>query len=412
MSHKIIVCTLTFVMLLSSLSAYAAVEFHPSVMVGEEYNDNIYLADQDEEEDWITTIQPGISLLFSNRSVDITATYSLLYRFYKNNDQENEDRFEDVQRAEATAEFFSGRPFTLSATQTIAREVLDERDDIADYNDLEERSTVYRTSVTPAYRYQITPTFSSTAAYTYNLIVYVEPEGIDTQEHIGRMTLDKSISSRLDVYLAYVYSYLDSDEEAEELTRQDYNLGFTYQLGSRTHLNAEGGYSEVEYDSGYTTDATNYLIDLTYATSEALSYFVRYAQDFTVTATEGLAQRQEFSAGTEYSRDSMTANVRGFWRDIDYVRQDRNDEIFGFDVGMSKPLSRAYTLNLQATYENARFEEVYVEDVNRYIAELSLSFDYRRFVLETGYRYRVNDSEVDTNDYVNNIIYLNGSVRF
>ena len=266
--------------------------------------------------------------------------------------------------------------------------------------------------MTPAYRYQITPTFSSTAAYTYNLITYVEPEGIDTQEHIGRLTLDKSISSRLDVYLAYVYSYLDSDDEAEELTRQDYNLGFTYQLGSRTHLNAEGGYSEVEYDSGYTTDATNYLIDLTYATSEALSYFVRYAQDFTVTATDGLTESQDLSVGADYSRESMSANVRGYWRTSDYVRQDRNDNILGLDVGISKPLSRAYTLNLHANYENARFDEVYVEDVNRYITELSLSFDYRRFALEAGYRYRVNDSEVDANDYVNNVIYLNGSVRF
>ena len=154
------------------------------------------------------------------------------------------------------------------------------------------------------------------------------------------------------------------------------------------------------------------MVDLTYAGSEAMRYIVRYSQDYTGTATEGWTERQEFSIGTEYSRESMTASMRGFWRDIDYVRQDRNDEIMGFDVAMSKPLSRAYALNLQATYENARFEGDYVEDVNRYVAELSLSFDYRRFALETGYRYRVYDSEVDTNDYVNNVIYLNGSVRF
>ncbi len=412
MSHKIIVCTLTFVMLLSSLSAYAAVEFHPSLLVGEEYNDNIYLADENEEEDWITTIQPGISLLFSNRSVDITGTYSLLYRFYKNNDQENEDRFEDVQRAEATAEFFSGRPFTLSASQIIAREVLDERDDIADYNDIEERSTVYRTSVTPAYRYQITPTLYSTAAYTYNLIVYVEPEGIDTQEHLGRLTLDKSLNSRLEVYLAYVYSYLDSDDEAEELTRQDYNLGFTYQLGSRTHLNAEGGYSDIEYDSGYATDSTNFLIDLTYAPSEVLSYFVRYTQDYAVTATDGLTERQDFSVGGDYSRETIAANIRGYWRTSDYVRQDRQDEIIGVSLGVTMPLSRSFTLNLDGLYENARFDELSTEDVIRYSGEVSLEFDYRRFVLDTGYRYRVSDSEINANDYVNNVIYLNGSLRF
>ena len=79
---------------------------------------------------------------------------------------------------------------------------------------------------------------------------------------------------------------------------------------------------------------------------------------------------------------------------------------------MAKPLTRAYTLNLLGLYEHGRFEELYVEDTDRFTAEASLAFMYRRFSLEAGYRYRVNDSEVEANDYVNNVLFINGTVRF
>ena len=69
------------------LNAWAEIEIHPRLTVEEEYNDNIFLDSRNEEEDWITTIQPGISLDYRNRSVEATVDYSLRYRFYKDNSE-------------------------------------------------------------------------------------------------------------------------------------------------------------------------------------------------------------------------------------------------------------------------------------------------------------------------------------
>ena len=309
--------------------SFAAIEIHPQVMLSEEYDDNIYLSDNNEEEDWITTFRPGISLVYTSRSVDASADYSLLYRFYKNNNDENEDDLEDIQRASASMTLFSGRPFTVRASQTITREVLDDRDASADYDDLEDRSTVYHTTVTPEYRYQVTPTFSVTTAYTYDFIAYVEPEGNDTQEHTGTLTLTKTLSSRADVFLRYAYRILNAKDSAEEFDRQDYYAGFTYQIGSRTSVSAEGGFSDVEYDSGYTTDSTNWSVDLSYAVSEALTYSLIYERDFVVTALDGLTESQEVSFNVAYQRESMSADGRIYWRNSDYIRESREDDIYG-----------------------------------------------------------------------------------
>ncbi|MDA3808286.1 MAG: hypothetical protein PF440_10315, partial [Thiomicrorhabdus sp.] len=126
----------------SAMNVWATMEVHPRLTLAEEFNDNIFLSSANEEEDWITTVEPGISLSYDNRSVAATVDYSLRYRFYSNNSDESLDKFKDVQRADATVLFFGGRPFTLRLAETISREAIDARDDNV-FNDIENRSTVY-----------------------------------------------------------------------------------------------------------------------------------------------------------------------------------------------------------------------------------------------------------------------------
>ncbi len=188
-------------LLLICTNAWSAFQFHPYLTVGEEYNDNIDQTASNEEEDWITTVQPGFLLEYDNRSVEASVDYSLLYRFYKNNDEDNLDEFEDVQRADASALFFNGRPFTLRVSEVITREALDERDD----NDLSDsnRSTLYHLTVLPEYDLRLTPTLSLVLGYGYDRLDYAETAGNDSEEHSGRISLMKTLASA-DVYARYV----------------------------------------------------------------------------------------------------------------------------------------------------------------------------------------------------------------
>lgn len=388
---------------------WAALEFHPYLTVEEEYNDNINLSSSNEEEDWITTLQPGISLTYDNRSVAAMVDYSLRYRFYKNNDEDNLDEFEDVQRANASALFFGGRPFTLRVSETITREALDARDDYT-YSDAD-RSTLYHLTVLPEYNWRLTPTFSLVFGYGYDRLDYADTRGNDSEEHSGRVSLVKTLSATSDVFARYEYTAHQSDDE-EEFDRQDYTLGLTQQLGVRTTLSLEGGYSEVEYDSGYDTDSTTWLVDLGYRLSEALSFALAYSQDFTLTAEDGLTESQEASLTGNYRKDSMAASASIFWNTSDYVRENREDEAIGIRCDLSKPLVSNLTANFDAEYEHAQFDDVVDEDVDRVTLGTSLDYLFRRFTASLGYRYRINESDIDTNDYTNNIVTLSGSVRF
>ncbi|WP_321371010.1 outer membrane beta-barrel protein [uncultured Desulfuromusa sp.] len=394
------------------LNAWAEIEIHPRLTIEEEYNDNIFLDSRNEEEDWITTIQPGISLDYRNRSVEATVDYFLRYRFYKNNSDENLEDFKDVQQADATALFFSGRPFTLHLAETISREAIDTRDDY-EFSDTENRSTVYHSTVTPEYRLQLAPTFSLLFGYTYDRTDYVDTRGNDVEEHEGHVSLVKQISADSEVFARFAYSTQLSDDDADEFDRRDYTLGISQQLGGRTSLSLEGGYSQIEYDSGFDTDTTNWLIDIAYRLSEPVTLSLGYSQDFVTTAEDGLTEIKEAILRAAYVKEAMSASTELFWNNSDYVRLDREDDAYGVRVDFSRPLARAVAANLDAEYERAEFDDAGVnEDVNRLTFGASLDYEYRRFLASLGYRYRMNESDIDGNDYTNNIITLSATVRF
>ena len=63
---------LTVMLLLTRSEVFAEFYLQPSLTLREEYNDNIYLEEDDQEDDFITSITPGISLGWRTEGVDLT----------------------------------------------------------------------------------------------------------------------------------------------------------------------------------------------------------------------------------------------------------------------------------------------------------------------------------------------------
>ena len=255
--------------------------------------------------------------------------------------------------------------------------------------------------------------FSLVAGYTYDRSDYVDSRADDVEEHEGRISLVKQVSASSEVFARYAYAIQVSETAADEFDRQDYTLGLTQQLGGRTTVSVEGGISQIEYDSGYDTDGTNWLVNIAYNLSEPVTISLGFSQDFTVTAIDGLTETQEASFGATYTKESLSASTVMFWNNSDYVRLDREDQAYGVRFDLAKPLARAVTANFDAEYERAEYDDFGTnEEVDRLTVGASLGYEYRRFLASLGYRYRINESDINTNDYTNNIVTLSATVRF
>lgn len=398
-------------LVMTVVNAAAQVEFHPRLTLSEEYTDNLFLSDSDENEDWITTFEPGISLTYTARSVDVSIDYSLRYLFYQDNSSSNIDEFKDVQRADARASFFAGRPFTLTFSEAITREVLDERENNADYNELENRTTVYNFTATPEYRLEISPSFSLVLGYTYDRVDYVDASGNDSEEHVGHFSAVKELSSNTTISLNYFYTAHQADTDAD-YDQQNYTINLQQQVGPRLHVEVEAGLSEVEYDNGRDEDDTNWLLAATYSLSEPLLLNASYNQSFATSITNGLTKSRSAVLGLGYDKNEMTALAEIYWQQADYVLSAREDESFGSRFSITVPLTRAFSTTVDADYEWASFDDVIDEDVDRFSFGVSLGYEYRRFLASLGYRYRSNDSDNNANDFTNNVFTLSASVRF
>ncbi len=389
-------------------------EFHPRFTLGEEYNDNIDLDDKNKKDDWITTVAPGISLTYDARSLDAAIDYSLDFRFYKNHSSNDQDSFKEAQRVNATLSFFPGRPFTLLVTETVSNVAIDERDNNVDYNESENRTTLYETSVSPQYRWQLTPTFSLVYGYDYNREDYVDKRGDDTEEHVGHISLIKQVSSATDIFVRYTYTdhstdYVSDDGESD-YDRQDYTLGINQQVSPRIKVSVEGGYSQINYKSGSDYDNPTGSIDASYRFSAPVTFTLGYSYDYEDTAEDGVTERQDASFGVNYDRESFMASSELFWFESDYVLEDRKDKGYGIRFNLSKPLSRALTANFNTDYEHNKYTDP-SEKVDGFGVGGSLNYTYHRFLTSLGYRFRYSNSDIG-NDYVNNVVTLTGTVRF
>ena len=408
---SVMVCMVFVSCLLPFSEAIASVDYHPRFTLTEEYNDNIFLTHNDLQEDWVTTVEPGIGVVYNSASIDFNLDYALHYQSYANNNNENIDSFEDMQRANATVLLFKGRPFTLRASEIIDNETLDARNNSSPDNELVNRTTVYHLTVVPEYNLRLAPSFSLVLGYSYNRIDYVAAAGIDSEENAGKVSLVKDLSASSQVAVTYRYAKQNADSD-NGYDRQDYSLSLMEKLSPRTKGTIEGGFTEVDYDRGGTSDNIRWLLDLLYQVSEPFSLSLNYSRDFLLSITDGLTKTRSAKFSMNYVRNDFSSSVETYWDKSKYVEINREDEIVGIRAKLHLPLTKAVFTDFDVDYEYAIFTTTFDEDVNRYGIGAAIGMEYRRVLTSLGYRYRINNSDINNNDYRNNIITLSAALRF
>lgn len=115
--------------LLLASGSYAEYTFEAGIRLREEYNDNIYLASDNREDDFITTISPSFKLKYDISTVDLNLDYGLNFRLYADHSKENETSFERSQRANFQTNFLLYKDvLSLSLSDEYSRVPIDQRE--------------------------------------------------------------------------------------------------------------------------------------------------------------------------------------------------------------------------------------------------------------------------------------------
>ena len=401
-------------------------KFHPFVSVVEEYNDNIYRTYTNKQDDWITTISPGIS--FSNMDAQAGVDLRYVAGFVKY--AHNNDRDYISHNAGLNAKYLTRSHWNFYLTDTFVRS--NEPDEPSQLELIyspavqTSRYNYWRNILSPKVEYQYGR--ENKAGLTYRNTKYSNDDPTtekDSREHYvnpfwthwlnqrngfeaqygyskGTFDNDPDMTGHMGSlrYLhrtsaksvAYIeYKYLTRSFDDTTATRKDYKIhdpkvGFTYTLTPTLTLSGQAGYYRMIQDGGDTMDGPSYDFSLTQKEqkttysillqggqsedyfSSANYGFVRYNR-LVISVQHKVTPKLSLGASGNFTRSDIEDPA-----DIITVGR-RRDNVFGVSVSGSYMLTKWLSASLNLSRQERRSAVDYY-DYTEYKGVASLTATY------------------------------------
>jgi hypothetical protein len=412
--------TLFLLLVLLASAAQAWADFHivPRLAVRTEYNDNIFLDHADKEDDFITVINPALTLDWETRLVDLSLDFGLEYEKYLDHSDEDELRPSQTSRLDALWSLYKDKLF-LQLTDVYERVPIDEGDKGGVGNNLVNLTDSNRLTVNPYLVLQPLRTLQVRGDYEYENLWYDEEEGIDAETHRFSLQLTQELSPRISATLYGGQTYYrpkdtrsigDDETENDKYDRQDLRLSLAWQVNEQLALRGHVGKSWLDYDERDNTDSNLWGTGADYQISPEWSVGGSYQKDVENSVEEGAREREKADIYLRYVKRASVALALYATRD-DYLEFDRKDDALGGSCTGELPFTNkmgvTWLLNY-ADYEKGENDEQY----DRYGIQLALYRQLRLGRLSLGYTLNRNDSNIRENDYTSNIVFASLALTF
>jgi Putative beta-barrel porin 2 len=447
----------TFLLSLLGLSLYvivpdatAEMSFHPSISLRESYDDNIFLTSNNRKDDFITTITPNFNLDYKGNRLDLSLNYGVGLSFYAKNSDENQVN----QTATLKSQLSIVRDaLFLKVDDIYGRIPIDQRKQTTFDSLLVNTTDTNTLRVNPYLALPLSSKISYNLGYTYENIWYESNVGNNTQNHILATGLSLQLSEGMDASVNYSYMFHRPTQLTDEYDMQNVSLGLKYQVTPKLSLNGTVGGTSLRYRIATGRDTTSpvWSAQGDYRLTEKLSFHAGYAVDFSTSASAGTSNNYystSASAGTSnnyYSTSasagtpnnyslasvdagtsknySWTAGIKYdaslpltivfFQNEAKYMQiiNNRVDRSSGVRVDTSLPLSAKMSLKIGGMYTHYKFLPD-DERADRYNAQASIEYAMNIATFSLGYTYNSNDSNINTNDYRDNIVFIQTKLSF
>lgn len=446
---KIIYLSTLFIICLLSAGepVFAKLEITPSLKINESYNDNIYLTKTDREDDFITKISPAISLKYAIQPFDLSLDYSLDFKFYGEHSDLNETSIGEVQKIRFQEQVRPLKYLFVDLYDVYKRVPVDVRRSVEIDNTFVNMTESNTFSVSPYAVLPLTSTTSITTGYAYSNVWYKNEDSVDFDGHSVFLALNKKFSSKIigtlrSDYFAYRpeitadydrysgsaafkylvssnftswggigYAHLDFSGVADEKTTF-WNAGSEYKLnilgGSSLGVSYSSFFSESEGIVAQQKYLSDYLlVDKDYQIIGTIPVYTTENK----TTTIGAAKTKTLAFYVK-AEQPLKTTVKSYYSVEEELISDREDEIKGVSVSINKNLSERMSISLNGSLENQKFLPG-TEKIWLYSIGSGLNYKLSRMITASlGYRYNNRNSNINSNDFHNNIFWLQSAVTF
>ncbi len=310
--NRLRLCFMTIALagvLYTAVAESASWTVSPSVSASETYMDNVTLTSTPPKEtEWITQINPGISLQGTGKELNLALNYRLQNLLYLNEPKRN-NSYQQL-RASANATIQPQLLF-LDANTSLSQQVLSASDKVGVGNVgvVQNRSDVRSTRVSPYLRTRIANSFLTELRYTYDNISYSGSSVLDNSSNSSSIFLTPSKrGARFTWRLNWEHRETSYKGRADE-RRENAALNLSYQVDPKVGVVGIFGYENNKYSSTRPDLSGNYWnLSATWQPSRRTAFSVNAGERF-FGDTKGFSfsrQGRRSSVRVSYSEDIST----------------------------------------------------------------------------------------------------------
>jgi hypothetical protein len=377
----------------STSSALAeGAEFHWSARISasEEYDSNIYLQEDNEEDDWITLIGPGLTLTLKTEETEASLNYDIRYADYAQNDENDGVRhsltltgFKGIPVAEHItldldeSLYITEDPIEISEDVTSERRTRDryyrntaggrinylfgERDFLyAGFHHIwlknddpsVEDSQRYRPMAGMTYWFNIRNGLS--LEYSYSRGEFEVSDDYD--QHLSNATYSYRFSPKTQTDLSYTCDSLNYDGIQEDYIVHTSSLGVSHQISEHISGSVSGGYYIIDRERSDNASGFYGNLNGTFEFEKGtltLAGSSGYRQQFYEAENLGVSEYWRGSAKLNYQLlERLATSLSGFYQQDDYIETvpEQEDNTLGADCGFIYDLFDWLSASLRFSY--------------------------------------------------------------
>ncbi|MDP1639276.1 MAG: TIGR03016 family PEP-CTERM system-associated outer membrane protein [Candidatus Nitrotoga sp.] len=245
---KIIWTAAATVLIYPAYSAAADWKVTPRLNLMETYTDNVTLATRgNERSDFITQINPGLSLIGTGARLKVNVNYTMQNLFYAN--ESNSNRTVHQLRAGEKAELIKNFLF-LDSSANISQQNISLLGPLATNNEniTNNRTTIKTYSISPYIRHNFSNFASTQARYTHNA-VYTGIGGLSSSQSDSILLTLASGSAFRTLGWGLNYNKQKIDGLGPSVANERYMGNLRYRVSSKFSLTGTSGYEKFGYAS-------------------------------------------------------------------------------------------------------------------------------------------------------------------
>ncbi len=397
------------VLFILSQADSAEVTFKPSIVLSEEYDDNIFLTDDNRKGDYITRILPSFHIDYKTPFWDLNSDYTLNWRYYANMKQGKDSHNLNLKsQVRIVRELLY-----LDMSDIYSSVVLNPRQPSTDVNLDINRSDSNNAIVSPYVKYQINPMSSLTTGYRYTNIWYRKGDAVNRQTHTGFATVEYLYSRRLKTSLSaeYTYDRPENNPLDKPNNRTTVSVRAIYALNQRTDIDGSFGYRWIHFSDGRRENMPVYSALLTYRFHETGRIELTANSSFTPSPELGTLESRTGQIAVVYGKP-FVINSSVFYRRDKYIERDQQDDTVGLTLGLEHKLNPRWTYKVSGRYEHGRFlPEKTERDTYGASGEASYALTNKASI-SLSYNHTRQNGQLEYDDYRDNIIVLRANITY